>query len=57
MSPRMHAHHEIGVVIGNNNPDPFPFDLPKIAPLSIWLSFFAQWIGHDEFGIRAAQLV
>jgi hypothetical protein len=53
----MHAHNKIRIVIGNDYSNPSAFDLPKITPLPIGLSFFAEWIGNHEFGVRAAQLV
>lgn len=53
----MHAHNQIWIIIGNDDADPLTFDLSKITPLRIVLSFFSQRIRNDEFGIGTAQLV
>jgi len=53
----MHAYDEIWIVIGDDNPDPFTFDLSKITPLARVLPLFTQRVGNHEFGVRAAQLV
>ena len=53
----MHAHDQIRIVIGNDDPDPLAFDLSKITPPVRWLPFFPQRIGDHEFRVRSAQLV
>jgi hypothetical protein len=53
----MHTQNEIQIIVRNDDSDPSTFDLTKISPLSIRLSFFAQGMGDHEFGVRATQLV
>jgi hypothetical protein len=53
----MHAQNQIRIIIGNDDPNPSAFDLSKITPLSIRLSFFAEGMGDYEFGVSTAQLV
>lgn len=53
----MHAHNEIWIIIGYDHPNPSAFNLPKITPLPIRISFFMHRIGNYEFGIRTTQLV
>lgn len=49
----MHAHDQVRVVIGNDDPYPFAFDLSKITPLAIILTLFPQGIDDYEFRVRA----